>query len=332
METAHHIADGVPAVLGELGLEKRAQAEGHAQERLLVSPIPLGLAGRGRLELEGKADGAHEAVERPARAGGGEPLVGRHAHLGQGAHIAALAVGGDRRPLQRAARHGAPGVGDPHLAAAGRHGHRVAPRVDHGGHADPVRVHAGSGPVAPARGGAWKTRRPRVIARKRVGRERLIGLHRAARARLEGRQHRRHHLEEAVAHREACLERDTARGGVAQRGAREHRLGVARPGRRGQLGGAKHPPRRGPEAAAAPAAEPPLRPVGISTATASSSSPSISSRSSGRIAPTIAPYPNLSSTSPPIARLLTIRGYGPVGTEDAISGLTQPRLIKQMHH
>ena len=72
METAHHIADGVPAVLGELGLEMRAQAEGLAQERLLVSPIPLGLAGRGRLELEGEADAAHEAVERPARAGGGD--------------------------------------------------------------------------------------------------------------------------------------------------------------------------------------------------------------------------------------------------------------------
>ena len=65
-------------------------------------------------------------------------------------------------------------------------------------------------------------------------------------------------------------------------------------------------------------------PAGISPATASSSSPSISSRSSGRIVLTIAPYPNLSSTPPPIARLLTIRGYGPVGTEDAISGLTQP--------
>lgn len=41
---------------------------------------------------------------------------------------------------------------------------------------------------------------------------------------------------------------------------------------------------------------------------------------------TIAPYPNPSSTPPPIARLLTIRGYGPVGTEDAISGLTQPSI------
>lgn len=65
METAHHITDGVPAVLGELGLEKRAQAEGLAQERLQVSPIPQGLAGRGQLELEGEADGTHEAVERP---------------------------------------------------------------------------------------------------------------------------------------------------------------------------------------------------------------------------------------------------------------------------
>lgn len=65
METAHHIADGVPAVLGELGLEKRAQAEGLAQERLQVSPITQGLAGRGQLELEGEADGAHKAVERP---------------------------------------------------------------------------------------------------------------------------------------------------------------------------------------------------------------------------------------------------------------------------
>ena len=109
-----------------------------------------------------------------------------------------------------------------------------------------------------------ENRRPRVVARKRVGHERLVGLHRAARARLEGRQHRHHHLAEAVAHREAGLERDAARGGgVSQRGAREHRLGVARPGRRGQLGGAEHPPRRRPEAAAAPAAEPPLRPVGV---------------------------------------------------------------------
>ena len=61
----HHIADGVPAVLGKLGLEKRAQAEGLAQERLQVSPIPQGLAGRGQLELEGETDGAHKAVERP---------------------------------------------------------------------------------------------------------------------------------------------------------------------------------------------------------------------------------------------------------------------------
>lgn len=30
----HHIADGVPAVLGKLGIEIRAQAEGLAQERL----------------------------------------------------------------------------------------------------------------------------------------------------------------------------------------------------------------------------------------------------------------------------------------------------------
>lgn len=60
----HHIADGVPAVLGELGLEMRAQAEGLAQERLQVSPIPQGLARRGQLELEGEADGAHKAVER----------------------------------------------------------------------------------------------------------------------------------------------------------------------------------------------------------------------------------------------------------------------------
>lgn len=61
----HHIADGVPAVLGKLRLEMRAQAEGLAQERLQVSPIPQGLAGRGQLELEGEADGAHKAVERP---------------------------------------------------------------------------------------------------------------------------------------------------------------------------------------------------------------------------------------------------------------------------
>ena len=61
----HHIADGVPAVLGELGLEMRAQAEGLAQERLQVSPILQSLAGRGQLELEGEADGAHKAVERP---------------------------------------------------------------------------------------------------------------------------------------------------------------------------------------------------------------------------------------------------------------------------
>ena len=61
----HHIADGVPAVLGELGLEMRAQAEGLAQQRLQVSPTPQSLAGRGQLELEGEADGAHKAVERP---------------------------------------------------------------------------------------------------------------------------------------------------------------------------------------------------------------------------------------------------------------------------
>lgn len=60
----HHIADGVPAVLGKFGLEMRAQAEGLAQERLQVSPIPQGLAGRGQLELEGEADGAKKAVER----------------------------------------------------------------------------------------------------------------------------------------------------------------------------------------------------------------------------------------------------------------------------
>ena len=60
----HHIADGVPAVLGELGLEMRAQAEGLVQERPQVSPIPQGLAGRGQLELEGEADGAKKAVER----------------------------------------------------------------------------------------------------------------------------------------------------------------------------------------------------------------------------------------------------------------------------
>ncbi len=61
----HHIADGAPAVLGKLGLEMRAQAEGLAQERLQVSPITQGLAGRGQLELEGEADGAHKAIERP---------------------------------------------------------------------------------------------------------------------------------------------------------------------------------------------------------------------------------------------------------------------------
>lgn len=61
----HHIADGVPAVLGKLGLEMRAQAEGLAQERLQVSPIPQSLAGRGQLELEGETDSAHKAVERP---------------------------------------------------------------------------------------------------------------------------------------------------------------------------------------------------------------------------------------------------------------------------
>ena len=61
----HHIADGVPAILGELGLEMRAQAEGLTQERLQVPPIPQGLAGRGQLELEGEADGAHKAIERP---------------------------------------------------------------------------------------------------------------------------------------------------------------------------------------------------------------------------------------------------------------------------
>ena len=61
----HHIADGLPAVLGKLGLEMRAQAEGLAQERLQVPPIPQGPAGRGQLELEGEADGAHKAVERP---------------------------------------------------------------------------------------------------------------------------------------------------------------------------------------------------------------------------------------------------------------------------
>ena len=60
----HHIADGIPAILGELGLEMRAQAEGLAQERLQVSPIPQSLAGRGQLELEGEADGAKKAVER----------------------------------------------------------------------------------------------------------------------------------------------------------------------------------------------------------------------------------------------------------------------------
>ena len=64
VEQRHHIADGVPAVLGKLGLEMRAQAEGLAQERLQVSPIPQGLAGRGQLELEGEADGAKKAVER----------------------------------------------------------------------------------------------------------------------------------------------------------------------------------------------------------------------------------------------------------------------------
>ena len=69
----HHIADGVPAVLGKLGLEMRAQAEGLAQERLQVSPIPQGLAGRGQLELEGEADGAKKAVERP------EALIAREA-------------------------------------------------------------------------------------------------------------------------------------------------------------------------------------------------------------------------------------------------------------
>ena len=30
-----------------------------------VPPIPQGLAGRGQLELEGEADGANKAVERP---------------------------------------------------------------------------------------------------------------------------------------------------------------------------------------------------------------------------------------------------------------------------
>ena len=153
---------------------------------------------------------------------------------------------------------------------------------------------------------------------------------------LEVAVRRIHVLPSSLSSCDACTRFAARGGGVSQRGAREHRLGVARPGRRGQLGGAEHPTRRRPEAAAAPAAEPPLRPVGVAAppdgagAPASGarlrrrSSPSISSRSSGRIALTIAPYPNLSSTPPPIARLLTIRGYGPVGTEDAISGLTQP--------
>ena len=61
-------------------------------------------------------------------------------------------------------------------------------------------------------------------------------------------------------------------------------------------------------------------PAGISPATASSSSPSISSRSSGRIALTIAPYPNLSSTDPPIFRFPTTRGYGTVRTEMQLAG------------
>ena len=158
------------------------------------------------------------AVERGARAGGSEPLVGRHAHLGQGAHIAALAVGGDHRPLQRAARHGAP---------------------------------EGATPILP-RQAATAIASP--LALTMVSTLTLSELTSAA---------------------------------------------------------APSPPRR----RAGRGMENPLT---------SSSSPSISSRSSGRIALTIAPYPNLSSTPPPIARLLTIRGYGPVGTEDAISGLTQP--------
>lgn len=61
----HHMADGVPAVLGNLGLEMRAQAEGLAQERMQVSPIPQGIAGCGQLEFAGEADGANKAVERP---------------------------------------------------------------------------------------------------------------------------------------------------------------------------------------------------------------------------------------------------------------------------
>ncbi len=61
----HHIADGVPAIPGELRLEMGAQAEGLAQKRLQVSPVPQGLAGRGQLELEGEADSAHKTVERP---------------------------------------------------------------------------------------------------------------------------------------------------------------------------------------------------------------------------------------------------------------------------
>ena len=102
-----------------------------AEPREVVGKAPGGHAPEaGEERLERGVQGV-DAVERGARAGGGEPLVGRHAHLGQGAHMAALAVGGDHRPLQRAARRG----------------HRVAPRVDHGEDADLVRAHAGSGPV-----------------------------------------------------------------------------------------------------------------------------------------------------------------------------------------
>lgn len=59
------MTDGVPATLGELGLEMRAQAERLAQERLQVSPISQSLAGPGQLELEGETDGTHKAIERP---------------------------------------------------------------------------------------------------------------------------------------------------------------------------------------------------------------------------------------------------------------------------
>lgn len=210
-----------------------------------------------------------DEVERRARAARGEPEVRRGAHLAQGADVALLPVGRHHRPGERAPRHGAPGVADAELAAAGLLEEHAAARVCGDDHRDLVAADAAGHAVAPAPAGGPGHGRPsaRVVARERVRHERLVDLDRAARPGLEGGQGALHHLEQAVAHREARAKGDPARrGAVPERRAGHHHRRVLRPHRTVEPACGEHAAGRASEGPAATPAQPPLRAVRVAPA------------------------------------------------------------------